>query len=215
MKTVLYFFTIVTILLLNSCKGPSVKESKSDTGSTKTSAPVPAASTASPAGTAPALTINEADWELKDLSKIAKYINISMKVPKSAKVEQQTEVGIVIRLSPYYTINIASRAESSIKDAMEFDKAPIKDTANKNRKVLKEESNGMIFTFQIPDESNGTKYEPEVHFTYYVGQPGNLYAISDDFSSADTTNTVNGSYYSEDVANKVYAIIKSSAKVNQ
>ena len=81
-----------------------------------------------------------------------------------------------------------------------------------NTKIVSEEPNGFIYTVQMKDEANGTKYQPETHFAVYVEKDGAFYSITDQ-RPLDHFDAP-GSTYSEALAKQVYAIVKGSAKAN-
>ncbi|HPH65512.1 MAG TPA: hypothetical protein PLF40_07200 [Kofleriaceae bacterium] len=171
------------------------------------------AAKAEPAVKAPATVINEADWELKDLHSIAPLINVSMKVPKTAKLEKNGNGGVDITISPTYMLTVSSQAVSNIKEAMDSEKSyTVGNSSYINGKVLSEEPNGFVYTYQMKTEENGNTYQPEAHFAYYLEKDGAIYAVTDP-RSLDAFSTP-GSAWTEDNAKKVYAIVKASAKIN-
>ncbi len=171
------------------------------------------AAKAEPAVKAPATVINEADWELKDLHSIAPLINVSMKVPKTAKLEKNGNGGVDITISPTYMLTVSSQAVSNIKEAMDSEKSyTVGNSSYINGKVLSEEPNGFVYTYQMKTEENGNTYQPEAHFAYYLEKDGAIYAVTDP-RSLDAFSAP-GSAWTEDNAKKVYAIVKASAKIN-
>lgn len=162
----------------------------------------------------PAITINEADWVPKNLHDVAPLINITMKVPKDAKLEKNGNGGVDIRVSPVYQITVSNIAVSNVAEAIKSDKSLTVDAKDKYSmtKVLSEEPNGFVYTVQMKPEENGNTYEPESHFAFYVEKDGAIYSILDD-KPLDAFSTP-GSTYTPDVANKVYGIVKGSAKAN-
>ena len=194
---------IASIGILASCGAPSP--------STETPAVVETSSMSTPA---PTLAINEAEWVEKNLNPISSFINISLKLPKDAKMEKNGNGGVDIRINDFYLLTVSSIAVSSVKDAMDSDKSLTINNASSyiNGKVLLEEPNGFEYSMQMKDEENGIKYEPETHFAYYVEKDGAIYSIMDQRPLDNFS--VRGSAYNEDIAKKIYAIIKSSAKAN-
>ena len=161
----------------------------------------------------PTMTVNEADWVVKNLKDTSPMVNISMKVPKDAKLEKNGNGGVDIRVSPFYVITVSNNAVSNVAEAIKDKKSlSIQKDSYINGKVLKEEPNGFVFTYQMKDEANGTKYQPEAHWFYVVDKDGAFYTIEDDRPLDNYS--VPGSAYTEDIANKVYAIVKGSAKAN-
>jgi len=210
MKSFLSGLTIIAVFALASCGGSSTKSDATSTDTTKAKGDQPANAQA-----APTMTVNEADWELKDLSTVAPLIHISMKVPKGAKMEKNGNGGVDIRVSDFYLITVSALAISSVKEGMTDEKSlTINNTSYINGKTLSEEENGMVYTMQMKTEANGTTYEPEVHFAYFIGKPdGAFYSVSD--ARPMDNFSVRGSAYSADIANKIYAIVKGSAKENK
>ncbi len=194
---------IAGISILASCGAP--------TPSTETPTVVETSSMSTPT---PTLVINESEWVETNLNPISSFINISMKLPKDAKLEKNGNGGVDIRINDFYMIQVGTIAVSSIKDAMDSDKSLTVNNASSyiNGKVLSEEPNGFEYSMQMKDEENGTKYEPETHFAYYVEKDGAIYSILDQRPLDNFS--VRGSAYNEDIAKKIYAIIKSSAKAN-
>ncbi len=210
MKSILSGGAIILALSFASCGGSSSKGEGSGADSGKGNA------SASAAAAVPTMTVNEADWEVKDLSTIAPLIHMSMKVPKGAKMEKNGNGGVDIRVSDFYLMTVSVLAVSSVKEAMDGDKSLTVGNANSyiNGKVLTQEDNGMVYSIQMKTEANGITYQPETHFAYYVGKPdGAFYSILD--ARPLDNYSVAGSAYSTDIANKIYAIVKGSAQENK
>jgi hypothetical protein len=163
---------------------------------------------------APSIKINEADWVVKDLHQVAPLINVSMKVPKDAKLEKNGNGGVDIKVADAYMLTVGAIAVSSIDEAKQSDKSLTVANASSyiNGKVLTEEPSGFVYTMQMKTEENGHTYQPEAHFAYYLNKDGAIYSILDqrplDAFSAP------GSTYSEALAKQVYGLVKGSAKVN-
>jgi hypothetical protein len=215
MKSILSGLSVLTILLLTSCGGSSTNGSLPAADSAKGSSAQMASSAGSTSASAPTMTINEADWQMKDLSTVAPLIHISMKVPKDAILEKNGNGGVDIHVSDFYIITVSAPAVSTAKEALDDIKGlTIKGQSYMNGKTLAEESNGMVYTEQMKTEVNGTTYEPEVHFAYIIGKPdGAFYSVMDVRPLSNFS--VRGSAYSADMANKIYAIVKGSAKENK
>jgi len=163
---------------------------------------------------AKAITVNEADWVEKNLKDVSPMVNVTMKVPKDAKVEKNGNGGVDITLTDTYALTVSTLAVSNIAEAMTGDKSlSIGHSSYQNGKVLTEEPNGMVYTMQMKDEANGTKYEPEFHFAFYLDKEGAIYSIQDTKPMSAPISTP-GSTYSEALAKQVYGIVKASAKVN-
>jgi hypothetical protein len=162
---------------------------------------------------APSMTVNEADWVVKDMKDTSPMVHVSLKVPKDAKLEKNGNGGVDIRVSPTYVITVSNLAVSSIDEAKKSDKSlTVENKSYQNGKVLTDEPNGFVYTYQMKDEANGTKYQPESHFAYYLDKDGAFYSILD-AKPLDAFDTP-GSAYTTDIANKVYGIVKGSAKAN-
>jgi hypothetical protein len=170
-----------------------------------------AAKTTETAAKAPALAINEADWVEKDLSTVSPMIHVSMKVPKDAKLEKNGNGGVDITVAKHYVITVSAMAVSNPAEALTNRKAlTIEHSGYINGKVLTEEPTGFVFTMQMKTEENGNTYQPEVHWAHVVDKEGAIYLIHDE-RPLDAWDTP-GSAWSEDLAKKVYAIVKASAK---
>lgn len=161
---------------------------------------------------APTMTVNDADWVAKDLKTVAPMVHVTMRVPKDAKLEKNGNGGVDIRVNDFYLITVSTLAVSSLDEAKKSDKSLTVDRKDQyiNTKVNTDEPNGFVYTIQMKDEANGNKYEPESHFAYYVEKDGAFYSILD-ARPLDAFSTP-GSAYTLDIANKVYAIVKGSAK---
>jgi hypothetical protein len=206
MRSIFSLFSILSLASLISCGGHSTKENASSGNSTT--------SEAAPASQASA---DDSGWELTDLSKISDKIPLSVKVPKGAKVEKNDAGEVIIHVNDFYVINVRNASSGTIKSAMDMDKGLVVNDQMEymNNKIITEEPNGLIYSFQQkPDPSGNAVYEPQTHFFYYLqnASGGAIYSISDGLENGH--ETVKGSMFSEELANKNYAIIKSSAKIN-
>jgi len=163
---------------------------------------------------APAIAIKDADWVAKDLKAVSPMVNLTMRVPKDGKLEKNGNGGVDIRVADPYILTVSTLAVSSVAEAMKGDKSLGVDAKDKyiNTKIVSEEPNGFIYTVQMKDEANGTKYQPETHFAVYVEKDGAFYSITDQ-RPLDHFDAP-GSTYSEALAKQVYAIVKGSAKAN-
>jgi len=163
---------------------------------------------------APGIKINEADWVVKNLHDTAPLINISMKVPKDAKLEKNGNGGVDVKVADAYMLTVSAIAVSSIDEGKQSDKSLTISNASSyiNGKVLSEDPNGFVYTMQMKTEENGHTYQPEAHFAYYLNKDGAIYSILDQrpleaFSAP-------GGTYSEALAKQVYGLVKGSAKAN-
>jgi hypothetical protein len=170
--------------------------------------------TVEPAGSkAAAIKVNEADWVVKNLHDTAPLINVSMKVPKAAKLEKNGNGGVDITLDENYMITVGAIAVSNIDEAKKGDKSmTTESTSKQGGKILSEEPNGFVYTEQMKTEENGHAYEPESHFAFYLDKDGAVYSILD--SRTMSGFNAPGSIYTEALAKQVYGIVKGSAKVN-
>jgi len=67
-----------------------------------------------------------------------------------------------------------------MKEAIEWgNSSSTVDSSFKDGKKLLEEPNGFVFTDQMKDEANGTKYAPESHFYYFIEKDGAVYSVND------------------------------------
>jgi len=207
MRTSPYFMIIAGAIIFASCS-PSAE--KKEAGATVESAAV----TTTPAAPVPTLIISEADWVEKNLSTISPQANISLKLPKDAKMEKNGNGGVDIHINDFYMITVGNIAVSKINEAKDGDKSLTVNNANSyiNGKVLVDEPSGFVYSIQMKDEENGTKYQPETHFAFYLDKEGAIYSIKDERPLDNFS--VAGSAYNEDIAKKIYAIVKSSAKAN-
>lgn len=206
MKTSIFTTSILALFLLSACSNSS---ESTTVASTET------ASTAPATASAPSMTINEADWTEQNLSSVQATLPLTVKLPKSAKMEANANGGVDIRINDFYLITINQPAYSSISEALESEKtSTVNHSLMKNGKMIVQDPNGYVYSAQMNDEPNGTKYQPESHFVYYLQKsPDDALISIQDIRPLDNY-TVAGSAYSEEVAKKVYEIIKSSAKVN-
>ncbi|MBA3820227.1 MAG: hypothetical protein H0X17_15145 [Deltaproteobacteria bacterium] len=169
--------------------------------------------TGTSAAKVPTLTVSEADWVEKDLKQVSPLVNITMKVPKDATLEKNGNGGVDVLVSDFYMLTVSNLAVSNVAEAITSDKSlSIGHSSYINGKVLVEEPTGFIYTMQMKDEENGTKYQPETHFAYYVEKDGAIYSIKDEKPMKAFSTP--GSAYTEDLAKRVHAIVKSSAKAN-
>ena len=162
----------------------------------------------------PTITINEADWVAKNLHDTAPLINITMKVPKDAKLEKNGNGGVDIKVNDVYLITVSNVAVSNVAEAIKSDKSLTVERKDRYSmtKILSEEPTGFVYTVQMKPEENGNTYEAESHFAWYVEKEGAIYSILDD-KPMDAFSTP-GSTYTPEIANKVFGIVKASAKAN-
>lgn len=187
-------------------KSAPVADAK-DAKDTKDAAP------AAPAVDVPQLKINEADWVAKNLKDVSPLINVTIKAPKDATFEKNGNGGVDIKLAGFYMITVGNLAVSNLKEAIEWGNASsIGDSSFKDGKKLVEDPNGFIFTYQMKDEENGTKYAPETHFYHFLEKDGAVYSFNDT-KPLDAFSTPPQAY-TEALARQVYGLVKASATVN-
>ncbi|MDQ3368527.1 MAG: hypothetical protein M3680_24125 [Myxococcota bacterium] len=161
----------------------------------------------------PTMTVTAADWVEQDLKTVSPLVNLTMKVPKDAKLEKNGNGGVDVLVNDFYMLTVSNLAVSNVAEAIQSDKSlTIENSSYMNGKVVSEEPNGFIYTYQMKDEANGTKYQPETHFAYYVEKDGAIYSIQD--QKPMKAFSTPGSAYTEATAKSVYEIVKSSAKAN-
>ncbi|MFT3699937.1 MAG: hypothetical protein QM831_42730 [Kofleriaceae bacterium] len=198
--------SLVSVLALAGACGK--KDEAAGGGTAKTAEPAAAAPKAAP------ITINEADWVVKNLHDTSPMVNVSMKVPKDAKLEKNGNGGVDITIAPAYQLTVSAIMVSSIDEAKKSDKSlSIESSSYQNGKTVLDEPNGFIGTEQMKTEANGHTYEPETHFYYYLGtKDGAFFSVNDarPLSNFDAP----GSTYSEALAKQVYGIVKGSLKAN-
>ena len=205
--------TIVSVLVLVTSLA-ACKKKDGDAGGSAGSGGTASAPVAEAKAKAPSMTINDADWVAKDLHAVAPLINVTMRVPKDAKLEKNGNGGVDVHVNDVYMLTVSALAVSNIAEGIKGDKSLTVERKDQyiNTKVLSEDPNGFVYTMQMKDEENGTKYEPEAHFAFYVEKDGAIYSILD--QRPMEAFSAPGSTYSQDTATKVYAIVKGSAKVN-
>lgn len=125
-------------------------------------------------------------------------------------MEKNGNGGVDIKLNDWYTIIVWNNASSSVKESIEGDKSiSANHSSYKDAKFLVDEDNGFVYTNQMKDEANGNSYKPESHFYFYTEKDGMITSFHDDFNM-----TAGAAAYTPELAQKVYNIIKSSAKTN-
>lgn len=202
MKNYLTSITVAGLFILTSCGGAT--ETKTENTENATVVETTAA---------PTITIDATSWVATDLSTVSLMIPVILNLPKDAKMEKNGNGGVDIKLNEAYTITVSNIAVSNIKEAIESDKSlTVNNTSSyKNGKVSIEEPNGFVYSMQMIDESNGTKYEPEAHFYSYLEKDGAIYSIND-VRPMDNF-FLSGNTYTEANAKTIYDVVKSSAKM--
>ena len=208
-------FTVISIFslaLATSCGGASAPAAGGKTA--PKGAPVADAKDAPPAVVdVPKLTINEADWVAKNLKDVSPMINVTIKAPKDATFEKNGNGGVDIKLAPFYMLTVGNLAVSNLKEALEWgDSSSIKNSSFQGGKKLVEDPNGFVFTYQMKDEANGTKYAPEAHFYHFIEKDGAVYSVNDT-KPMDAFSTPPEAY-TEALARQVHGLVKASATAN-
>jgi len=206
--------SIFTLALATACGG-AAGPAAGDKGATKGAATADAKDTkdAEPAVEVPKLTINEADWVAKNLKDVSPMINVTIKAPKDATFEKNGNGGVDIKIAPFYMLTVGNLAVGNLKDAIEWgNSSSIGNSSFKDGKKLVEDPNGFVFTYQMNDEANGTKYAPESHFYYFIEKEGAVYSVNDS-KPMDAFSTPPQAY-TEALARQVYGIVKASATAN-
>ena len=206
--------SIFTLALATACGG-AAGPAAGDKGATKGAATADAKDTkdAEPAVEVPKLTINEADWVAKNLKDVSPMINVTIKAPKDATFEKNGNGGVDIKLAGFYMLTVGNLAVGNLKEAVEWGQASsIGNSSFKDGKKLVDEPNGFVFTYQMNDEANGTKYAPESHFYYFIEKDGAVYSVNDS-KPMDAFSTP-AEAYTEALARQVYGLVKASATAN-
>ncbi len=161
---------------------------------------------------APVITIDTNGWEATDLSALSPLTPIILNLPKGVKMEKNGNGGVDVFLNNAYQITVSNLAVSSLAEALDNLKAlGINHSSYQNGKIEKEDPKGFVYTYQMKDEENGTKYQPESHFCYVVDKDGAFYTIQD-VRPLDNFFLA-GSTYTLDNAQKLFDAVKASAKV--
>ncbi len=163
------------------------------------------------AATTPIYVVNEADWVETDLSGTSALTPIIVKLPKDAVLEKNGNGGVDVKIAEDYVISVYAQAVSSMEELIKGNKElTVGRTAQYvDIKMLKDEPTGFVFTYTMKPEANGATYNPESHFFYALKTDGGAF-----FSLSDSGSmTMGDKVYTEEAAQKVYDIIKSSAKV--
>lgn len=209
MKKLVYVSAVLLATLI-SCTGSEVKNETKEAVVNKDK-PV-----------APAAGVNEADWELKDVSGIVKELEIpafSVKLPKEAKIEKDTESltpGLLVTFPNKYELRIQFKEHALmsqdlakvIADSKKVDTGT-EDTQNKV-KMVTENANGYIFTKTFTDANGKDLDEPVSHFSYYIKDKGDSYIVIDDSRFSGIVNN-EGEVFSEANTKKIWEIIAGSA----
>ena len=159
----------------------------------------------------PIYVVNEADWVETDLSATSSLTPIIVKLPKDAVLEKNGNGGVDVKIAEDYVISVYAQAVSSMEELIKGNKElTVGRTAQYvDIKTVKDEPTGFVFTYTMKPEANGATYNPESHFFYALKTDGGAF-----FSLSDSASmTMGDKVYTEEAAQKVYDIIKSSAKV--
>jgi hypothetical protein len=160
---------------------------------------------------APVINIDVTGWEAYDLSTISPLTPVIVNLPIGFRMEKNGNGGVDIMLNEAYTLTVSNLAVFNAAEAIKYFKdLSVNSSSYQNGTVVKEEANGIIYTMQMKDEENGTKYRPESHFGVVVEKDGAIYTIQD-VRPMDNF-FLSGSTYTVDNAQKLYDTIKASAK---
>jgi|GEM_PF-1363898 len=210
-RTHLTGISIFTLALATACGGASAPAA--GTKAAPKGAPVVDAKDAAPVVEVPTLKINEADWVAKNLKEVSPMINVTIKAPKDATFEKNGNGGVDIKLGSFYMLTVGNLAVSSMKEALEWgDSSSVGNSSFQGGKKLLEDPNGFVFTYQMKDEANGTKYAPESHFYYFIEKDGAVYSVNDS-KPMDAFSTPPEAY-TEALARQVFGLVKASATAN-
>lgn len=209
MKKLIYASAFLVALPFLSC-GES--ESKNETTAASAGKDKPAS-----AG------INEADWELKDVSGIVKELGIpafSVKLPKDAKIENDTSSltpGLLVIFRNKYELRIQFKEHALMSQDLAKVIADSKntdigtDTAERKTVLLSENANGYVFTTTIIDKSTGEPLaDPTSHFSYFIKDKGDSYIVIDDSRYTGMVNEDEKAFSAVNTK-KVWDIIAGSA----
>jgi len=193
-----------TLLVLTSCGGSG------DTTTVQTTTETTATEQSAPAQN---ITIETSTWAAVDLSTASTMIPVMLNLPNDAKIEKNGNGGVDVRLNEAYLITISNAGmASTVKEVLDDVKAlTVSNTSSyKDGKIILEEPNGLIYSMQMNDEANGTKYQAEVHFAYCVEKEGAFYLIQD--ARPMDNGFLPGSTYTEQNAKTLYESVKATAK---
>lgn len=213
MKKLIYASAFLASLSLISCGGGDSKNENGaateTTGSSDKPAPV---------------VINEADWELKDISTIDKELAIppfAVKLPKDAKIEKDTSSltpGLLVTFKNKYELRIQYKehflAAQDLAKTIAANKATDlgTDTLERQTKILLEDANGYVFVVQSRDVTTGKNLgDPIVHFSYYIKDKTDSYINIEDSRWPISGVDNEGDLFSEANTKKIREIIASSA----
>ncbi|UYZ61569.1 hypothetical protein [Hymenobacter weizhouensis] len=201
----LYSAALASTLL--ACSSP-------DSATTNAAAPASGSEAAAPAaGTAP---LDVSTWQPTDLSKLVPELPITLNLPAGVKMEKNGNGGIDIQLSDKSLLTASFPAVSSVKEAMATDEDYyIKNDMYQDARKVVDEPHGFVYTRRMKPEQNGTTYEPESHFVYYLeGKDGAIYQLAED-RTMDGMSNAKGSDYPERRAKELYEAVKKSAKLTK
>jgi len=168
--------------------------------------------TDTPKETAPAISIDATTWEAADLSTVSTMIPIMLNLPKDVKTEKNMNGGVDIFLNDAMILTVSNLFVSTVADAIQSEKDyTVNNSSYINSKLVVDEPNGFVYTYQMKDEENGFKYEAESHFIFYLEKDGAIYSVKDERPMDNYF--LPGSTYTEENAVKLYEAIKASATI--
>lgn len=209
MKKLIYASTFLAALPFLSCGGNA---SQNETTETVTGKDKPAS----------AGIVNEAHWELNEVSGIVAELGIpafAVKLPKDAKIMKDTSSltpGLLVVFRNKYELRIQFKEHALMSQELATVIADSKnsdigtDTAERKTVLLSENANGYVFTTTIIDKGSGMPIGvPASHFSYFIKDKGDSYIVIDD--SRYTGMVDNEEAFSAANTKKIWEIIAGSA----
>ncbi|MBN8783609.1 MAG: hypothetical protein J0G98_11130 [Terrimonas ferruginea] len=203
MKKIVFSAAIAASLALVSCGETNVKSETvtNAADSTKTVDSV--------------FTVNEAEWELRDLTgldSLKQISGFSVKLPKGAIIEKDfLDLKVLFPNAHEYVLEI--RGQEALRPLKEYvtnqrllevDSAR---SATNDTKLIAEDANGYIYSSQVKAEDGSLiDKKPIVHFTYFILKGDQLIRIEDAHAGVYDDKMAN-----EENTKKIYSIISSSA----
>lgn len=205
MKNTIFLLFALGALTLSSCGGAKSPETAAADPAAATTA------TTAPATTAAAITVNEAEWQLKDLKPVSSIIPISMKLPKSARLEKNGNAGVDATIGDSYTLVVYQTAISAIKEGIDGDKQMyVKNSDMQTTKIELDEPNGFIYTVTYKG-TDGKTFPGGTHFVYYYAAKSSggetFFSVHDEKAMSGTAAD---DAFTVELAKQVYALVKGS-----
>lgn len=171
---------------------------------------------------AKAAGVNEADWEVKEVSGIVKELEMppfSVKLPKDAKIEKDTSSltpGLLVTFPNKYELRIQFKEHALMSQDLAKVVADSKKTDTEIApgespvKIVSENANGYIYTKTFTDANGQSVADPVSHFSYFIKDKGDSYIVIDDSRFSGIVNN-EGEVFSEANTKKIWDIIAGSA----